>query len=123
LGTKSGSSQPLWGRNQNCSHEFEQWQLYEQLSTFLIGRKITQQAFPVLFQEYLDFEDFEIKDSDVQISEIPHYFNKYIFKAGFPEVILEEDGYRPPAAKRILQQYPPLGHSSGPSYPEKHKNY
>lgn len=56
----------------------------------MIRKKITQHAFTIPFQEYLNFEDFEIKDSDIQINETPYYFNKYIFKAGFPEVILEE---------------------------------
>ena len=51
----------------------------------------TFNVFPISFQEYLDFEGFEVKDSDVQRNEILCYFNKYIFKGGFPEVVLEED--------------------------------
>jgi predicted AAA+ superfamily ATPase len=65
--------------------------LSDQLSALLTGRMITQHIFPISFQEYLNFESFELKDPDVQRNEILHYFNKYLFKGGFPEVVLEED--------------------------------
>jgi len=65
--------------------------LSDQLSTLLTGRMITQHVFPLSFKEYLDFEGFELKDNDIQKNEILHYFNKYLFKGGFPEVVLEDD--------------------------------
>ncbi len=60
-------------------------------SLLLTGRMITQHVFPLSFKEYLDFEGFELKDPDIQRNEILHYFNKYLFKGGFPEVVLEDD--------------------------------
>jgi uncharacterized protein len=65
--------------------------LSDQLATLLTGRMITQHVFPISFREYLDFEGFELKDLDVQRNEILHHFNKYLFKGGFPEVVLEDD--------------------------------
>jgi uncharacterized protein len=65
--------------------------LSDRLSTLLTGRMITQHVFPLSFKEFLDFAGFEIKDTDIQRNEILHHFNNYIFKGGFPEVVLEED--------------------------------
>ncbi|MCC4771373.1 AAA family ATPase [Methanosarcina sp. DH2] len=65
--------------------------LSDRLSTLLTGRMITQHVFPLSFKEFLDFAGFEIKDTDTQRNEILHHFNNYIFKGGFPEVVLEED--------------------------------
>jgi len=65
--------------------------LSDQLSILLTGRMITQHVFPLSFNEYLDFEGFKLKDPDIQRNEVLHYFNKYLFKGGFPEVVLEED--------------------------------
>lgn len=64
--------------------------LSDQLATLLTGRMITQHVFPISFREYLDIEGFELKDPDVQRNEILHHFNKYLFKGGFPEVVLEK---------------------------------
>ena len=65
--------------------------LSDRLATLLTGRMITQHIFPISFEEYLDFVGFELKDPDVQRNEVLHHFNKYLFKGGFPEVVLEED--------------------------------
>jgi len=65
--------------------------LSDQLATLLTGRMIMQHVFPTSFREYLDFESFELKDLDIQRNEILHHFNKYLFKADFPEVVLEDD--------------------------------
>ncbi len=65
--------------------------LSDRLSTLLTGRMITRHVFPLSFKEYLDFEGVEIKDPDTQRNEILHHFNNYLFKGGFPEVVLEED--------------------------------
>jgi uncharacterized protein len=51
----------------------------------------TFNVFPISFQEYLDFESFELKDPDVQRNEVLHHFNKISLQRGFPEVVLEED--------------------------------
>lgn len=83
----------------------------------------TFNVFPISFQEYLGFESFELKDPDVQRNEVLHHFNKYLFKGGFPEVVLEEDGYQPSATNRIFRQHPSSGHSGGSEYPGKRRTY
>lgn len=65
--------------------------LSDRLATLLTGRMITQHVFPLSFKEYLEFAGFELKDADVQSNEVLHHFNKYLFKGGFPEVVLEKD--------------------------------
>jgi predicted AAA+ superfamily ATPase len=65
--------------------------LSDKLSTLLTGRIISKTVYPLSFKEYLGFVGFELKDADVQRSEVIHHFLKYLNGGGFPEVVLEDD--------------------------------
>ena len=65
--------------------------LSDRMSTLLTGRVISKTIYPLSFREYLGFMGFELKDTDVQRSEVVHHFLNYLNKGGFPEVVLETD--------------------------------
>jgi len=65
--------------------------LSDRMSTLLTGRVISKTVYPLSFREYLGFAGFELKDTDVQRSEIVHHFLNYLNNGGFPEVVLETD--------------------------------
>ena len=65
--------------------------LSDKLSKLLTGRMLTNDIFPLSFNEYLKFNNCEIKDIALQKEEIKHYFNKYLTDGGFPETVLEKD--------------------------------
>lgn len=65
--------------------------LSDKLSTLLTGRIISKTVYPLSFKEYLIFVEFELKDADVQRSEVIHHFLNYMNSGGFPEVVLEDD--------------------------------
>jgi hypothetical protein len=65
--------------------------LSDRMSTLLTGRVISKTVYPLSFMEYLGFAGFELKDTDVQRSEIVHHFLNYLNNGGFPEVVLETD--------------------------------
>ena len=65
--------------------------LSDKLSTLLTGRIISKTIYPLSFKEYLGFVEFELKDADVQRSEVIHHFLNYLNRGGFPEVVLEDD--------------------------------
>ena len=65
--------------------------LSDKLSTLLTGRIISKTVYPLSFKEYLGFVEFELKDADVQRSEVIHHFLNYLNSGGFPEVVMEDD--------------------------------
>ncbi|HJH32617.1 MAG TPA: ATP-binding protein [Methanosarcinaceae archaeon] len=65
--------------------------LSDKLSSLLTGRLISKTVYPLSFKEYLAFIGFELKDTDVQKSEVIHHFLNYLNNGGFPEVVLEMD--------------------------------
>jgi len=65
--------------------------LSDKLSTLLTGRIFSINIFPLSFKEYLSFNNFTIKDFDLQKNQIHHHLNNYFQKGGFPEVVLEKD--------------------------------
>ncbi|MGP8330170.1 MAG: ATP-binding protein [Methanosarcinaceae archaeon] len=65
--------------------------LSDKLSTLLTGRLISKTVYPLSLKEYLTFVGFELKDTDVQKSEVIHHFLNYLNNGGFAEVVLEED--------------------------------
>ncbi len=65
--------------------------LSDKMSTLLTGRIISKTVYPLSFREYLGFVGFELKDADVQRSEVVHHFLNYLSNGGFPEVVLETD--------------------------------
>ncbi len=65
--------------------------LADKLSTLLTGRMFSINIYPLSFKEYLKFNDFSIKDIDLQKNQIKYHLNNYFHKGGFPEVVLEKD--------------------------------
>jgi len=65
--------------------------LSDKLPTLLTGRIISKTVYPLSFREYLGFVGFELKDTDVQRSEVVHHFLNYLNNGGFPEVVLGDD--------------------------------
>lgn len=65
-----------------------------ELATVLTGRHLDVFVFPLSFEEFLYFNDLEIKDELDLIAkriEIKRIFNEYFEFGGFPEVVLSSD--------------------------------
>lgn len=76
--------------------------LSNELSKLLTGRMLTKKVYPLSFNEFIKFNNLEIKDATLQKEEIKHYFSKYLKIGGFPEVVLEKD---PEINNQRLKEY------------------
>jgi len=77
--------------------------LSNKISNSLTGRTILINILPLSFKEFLKFNDAKYKDIDLDENKIKHYFNKFLKKGGFPEVVLEKDDYI--NKKRLLEYF------------------
>ncbi|MGB9895434.1 MAG: ATP-binding protein [Thermoproteota archaeon] len=69
----------------------------EEYSTVLTGRHVDIEVFPLSFDEFLKFKNFEIKEKIDMIKErikIKGFLDEYIEWGGFPEVVLSEGSER-----------------------------
>lgn len=68
----------------------------------LSGRKIVFELFPLSFNEFLTFKDFEIEIADdfqkkaktrntIEYERVSKYYDEYLKYGGFPQVVLEDD--------------------------------
>jgi uncharacterized protein len=77
--------------------------LSNKISNSLTGRTISINIFPLSFKEFLKFNNITYKDLDLDENKIKHYFNSFLKKGGFPEVVLEKDDYI--NKKRLLEYF------------------
>lgn len=75
--------------------------LKTEYSTYLVGRSLSFELFPLSFREYLQFKGIEVADETNMIANKPlikNHLEKYLGYGGFPEIVMEED----PSMKYIL---------------------
>ncbi len=65
--------------------------LSDSLAKLLTGRMLPKEVYPLSFREYLLFNGFELKDTDLQKGEIKHHLMKYLEEGGFPEAVLDKN--------------------------------
>lgn len=65
--------------------------LSSKLSSSLTGRTFSVNIFPLSFQEFLNFNNFIVKDLDLDKLKLTYYLDVFLKKGGFPEVVLEND--------------------------------
>ena len=79
--------------------------LQTEYSTYLVGRSLSYELFPLSFLEYLQFKGVEIKtetDLIANKSLIKNLLGKYLKYGGFPEVAMEDN---PTMKYTILKEY------------------
>jgi predicted AAA+ superfamily ATPase len=63
----------------------------DNLAKLLTGRMFSQEVYPLSFREYLTFNKFEFRDTDLQKGEIKHHLRNYMENGGFPEAVLDKN--------------------------------
>jgi predicted AAA+ superfamily ATPase len=61
------------------------------LAKLLTGRMLSCVVYPLSFKEFLAFNGFILKDSDMQKDELKHHLMKYAEEGGFPESVLDKN--------------------------------
>ena len=68
--------------------------LKSEFATYLAGRSLTYEVFPLSFPEFLSFNDITIR-SEAQLLKakprIMHHLEAYLKFGGYPEIVLEDD--------------------------------
>ena len=68
--------------------------LKSEFSTYLAGRNLTYEVYPLSFPEHLAFNDLTLRTEAELLnsrSKINHHLNHYMKFGGYPEVVLEND--------------------------------
>jgi predicted AAA+ superfamily ATPase len=68
--------------------------LKSEFSTYLAGRNLTHEVFPLSFPEHLSFKGVTVKNEAELLSSrsvITHHLESYMKFGGYPEVVLEND--------------------------------
>lgn len=79
--------------------------LGSEIATALRGRPLNYEVYPLSFKEYLMFLKPDLLNSDIHSSrekaEISHYFDKFLYYGGFPELTHLEEQHK----QKTLQSY------------------
>ena len=76
--------------------------LSKEIATSLRGRTLTYEIFPLGFREFLLFKGVKyIPYSSKSLAEVKNFFNEYLWRGGFPEVV----NYNQEIWRKTLQEY------------------
>ncbi len=79
--------------------------LSKEIHTSIRGRSISQEVYPLNFEEYLQFTNVDYKTKSTKnISFIKHALQDYLFKGGFPELVSFDES----ESRKFLQEYKDL---------------